>query len=67
MLSLRLSKILGIDAQVVREIAKNNFKLLSFETLIQGEGYLLKKIVLKLLFVSLIECSSRVLWHSFKR
>ena len=51
----------------VREIPKTSFKLLSFETLIQGEGYLLKKIVLNFFFVSLIECSSRVLWHSFKR
>ena len=45
----------------VREIPKTSFKLLSFETLIQGEGYLLKKIVLNFFFCFF----DRVLQSSF--
>ena len=45
----------------VREIGKNHFKLLSFEILIQGEGYLLKKFVLKDFF----SFFDRVLQSSF--
>ena len=37
----------------VHEIGKNNFKLLSFEIFIRGEGYLLKKFVLKDFFLFL--------------
>ena len=50
MLSLRLSRT---HTQVVREIAKNSFKLLSFETLIEGEGVSFEEISIETFFLFL--------------